>query len=159
MKYIGLFLIFVCCTTGGMILAGGVTRSLSLCEAMLLFVRHIRNQVSYYKTSVGEICASFHNEAFQRCGMDQILAEKGFPAALQEKEGALSLDEDAFRALTSFAERLGSLSYDEQILDCDYIAETLERAIAVKREGISSKRQIYSSMGLLCGAMAVLILL
>lgn len=159
MKYVGLFLIFVCCTTGGMILAGSYSRSLSLCEAMLQFVRHIRNQVSYYKTSVGEICTSFHSEAFERCGMDQMLAEKGFPATLQEKEGALSLEEDAFRALTAFANRLGSLPYDEQIMDCDYIAETLERAIAAKREGLSAKRQIYSSMGLLFGAMAVLILL
>lgn len=159
MKYVGLFLIFVCCTAGGMAFAGGVSRSLSLCEGMLQFVRHIRSQVSYYKAPVGEICTSFQNEAFQRAGLDRLIAERGFYDALTAEQGALSLEEDAYTALLSFARRLGSLSYDEQIADCDYIAETLEEAIEKKRESIPAKRQIYSSMGLLGGAMAVLILL
>ncbi|MBQ8287191.1 MAG: stage III sporulation protein AB [Clostridia bacterium] len=159
MKFIGLFLIFVCCTAGGMALAGGVSRSLSLCEGMLAFVRHIRSRVSYYKAPVGEICTSFQNEAFRRAGLDGLIAERGFPKALEMERGALSLEEDAYQALLSFAKRLGSLSYDEQIADCDYVGEVLEAAIEQKRESIPAKRQIYSSMGILGGAMAVLILI
>ena len=159
MKYIGLFLIFVCCTAGGMAMAGGVSRSLSLCEGMLAFVRHIRGRVSYYKAPVSEICTSFQNEAFRRAGLDERIAQCGFPKALELERGALSLEEDAYEALRSFAGRLGSLSYDEQIADCDYIGEVLEAAIEIKRESIPAKRQIYSSMGVLGGAMAVLILI
>ena len=159
MKYVGLFLIFVCCTAAGMSAAGSVTRSLSLCEGMLRFVRHIRSQVSYYRAPVGEICTSFENEAFQRAGLDRLIAERGFANAICEIEGALSVEEDAYHALQSFARRLGSLSYDEQIADCDYIAKTLEDAIVKKRESIHAKRQIYSSLGLLGGAMVVLILI
>lgn len=159
MKYVGLFLIFVCCTAAGMSAAGSVTRSLSLCEGMLRFVRHIRSQVSYYRSSVGEICTSFENESFQRSGMDRLIAERGLSGALEEMQGALSMEEDAYHALQSFAKRLGTLSYSEQISDCDYIAKTLEEAIVKKREGIYAKRQIYSSLGLLGGAMVVLILL
>lgn len=159
MKYVGLFLIFVCCTAAGMSAAGSVTRSLSLCEGMLRFVRHIRSQVGYYRAPVGDICTSFENEAFGRAGFDRLIAERGFAVALEEMQGALSMEEDAFCALQSFARRLGSLSYDEQIADCDYIAKTLEDAIVIKREGIYAKRQIYSSLGLLGGAMVVLILL
>ncbi len=159
MKYIGLFLIFVCCTAVGMSLAGGVTRSLSLCEGMLAFVRHIRSKVSYYKAPVGEICASFQNEAFRRAGVDHLISERGLSKALELERGAFSLEEDAYDALQGFAGRLGSLNYDEQIADCDYIAEMLETAIEKKRESIPAKRQIYSTMGLLGGAMAVLILI
>ncbi|MBQ7354123.1 MAG: stage III sporulation protein AB [Clostridia bacterium] len=159
MRYLGLFLIFVCCTAGGMALAGGVTRSLSLCEGMLAFVRHIRGRVSYYKAPVGEICTSFQNDAFRRAGLDRLIAERGFVRALEQERGALSLDTDAYGALREFAGRLGSLSYQEQIADCDFIAETLEAAIEKKRENIPAKRQIYSTMGLLGGAMAVLILI
>ncbi|MBQ8382462.1 MAG: stage III sporulation protein AB [Clostridia bacterium] len=159
MKLIGLFLIFVCCTAGGMALAGGVSRSLSLCEGMLAFVRHIRSKVGYYKAPVGEICTSFQNEAFHRVGLDGLIAERGFAQALEMERGALLLEEDAYQALLSFAKRLGSLSYDEQIADCDYIGEVLETAIEQKRESIPAKRQIYSSMGILGGAMAVLILI
>lgn len=159
MKYVGLFVIFVCCTAAGMSAAGSVTRSLSLCEGMLRFVRHIRSQVSYYRAPVGEICTSFENDAFERTGLDRLIAERGFPAALEEMQGALSMEEDAYHALQAFAKRLGSLSYDEQIADCDYIAKTLEDAILKKRESIHAKRQIYSSLGLLGGAMVVLILL
>lgn len=159
MKYVGLFLIFVSCTAGGMMLAGGVTRSLSLCEAMLAFIRHIRGKVSYYKSPVGDICSSFQNEVFRRFGIDRLIIEQGFSRALELERGALSMEEDAYGALRDFATRLGSLSYDEQIADCDYVAETLEAAIAQKREAISSKRQIYSMMGMLSGAMAVLVLI
>ncbi len=159
MKYIGLFLIFVTCTAGGMTLAGGVSRSLSLCEGMLAFIRHIRGRVSYYKSPVGEICTSFCHEAFRRSEMDRQIAERGFSEALRLQRGALSLDTDTYEALCAFAERLGSLSYDEQIADCDYIGQMLETAIAQKRESIPAKRQIYSSLGLLGGAMAVLILI
>lgn len=159
MKYIGLFLIFVCCTASGMAFAGGVTRSLSLCEGLLQFVRHIRSKVCYYKLPVNEICSSFQNESFRREGMDRLIAERGLAGALEARQGTLSLEEDGYNALQTFAARLGSLSYDEQIADCDYIAEILEENIEKKRESIPAKRQIYSSMGLLGGAMAVLILL
>lgn len=159
MKYIGLFLIFVCCTAGGMIVAGGVSRSLLLCEGMLQFVRHIRSQVSFYKTPVEEMCTSFQNEAFHQSHLDTLIVEKGLECALVEKEGALLLEEDTFRALLSFSKRLGALSYDEQIADCDYVIQALEEAIVKKRENIPAKRQIYSSLGVLGGAMAVLILL
>lgn len=159
MKYVGLFVIFVCCTAAGMSAAGSVTRSLSLCEGMLRFVRHIRSQVCYYKASVGDICTSFENDAFEREGFDRLIAEQGFPGALEEMQGALSMEDDAYHALQAFAKRLGSLSYDEQIADCDFVAQTLEEAILKKRESIHAKRQIYSSLGLLGGAMVVLILL
>lgn len=159
MKYIGLFLIFVCCTAVGVSAAGSVSRSLSLCEGMLRFVRHIRNQVSYYRSPIRDICTSFENEAFRRSGFDRLISERGFSSALEEMQGALSMEEDAYSALQSFAKRLGSLSYEEQISDCDYMARALEDAISKKRESMHAKRQIYSSLGLLGGAMVVLILI
>ena len=159
MRIVGLFLIFVCCTAAGMTASGSVSRSLSLCEGMLAFVRHIRGRVSYYKEPVEEICTSFQNEAFRRAGLDRLIAERGFPEALEVERGALALEEDAYHAILSFAKRLGSLSYNEQIADCDYATEVLETAILQKRESIPAKRQIYSAMGILGGAMAVLILI
>ena len=126
---------------------------------MLQFVRHIRSQVSFYKTPVWEICTSFENEAFRQCRLDQLIAEKGLVPALTEKEGAFLLEEDTYRALLSFAKRLGTLTYDEQIADCDFVIQALEDAIKKKRENIPAKRQIYSSLGVLGGAMVVLILL
>lgn len=159
MKYIGLFLIFSTCTAGGMAVAGYFTRSLFLCEGLLQFVRHIRSQVSFYKMSVGEMCTSFQNDAFRQNNMDALIAEKGLYDALSEKEGAFILEEDTFRALLSFAKRLGTLTYEEQISDCDFIIQALEEAIRKKKENIPAKRQVYSSLGVLGGAMVVLILL
>lgn len=159
MKYIGLFLIFVSCTAGGMSIAGCFTRSLSLCEGLLQFLRHIRSQVSFYKTPVSDMCASFHHEAFQQNHLDELIAQRGLTDALSEKEGVFLLEEDTFRGLLSFADRLGRLTYEEQIADCDCVIGMLEDAIAKKRENIPAKRQIYSSLGVLGGAMAVLILL
>ena len=159
MKYIGLFLIFVTCTAGGITVAGSFTRSLSLCEGLLQFIRHIRSQVSFYKTTVGEMCMSFQNEAFVQNHLDELIAEKGLAAALSEREGLFLLEEDTYRAILSFAKRLGTLAYDEQIGDCDFVIQALEEAIRKKREVIPAKRQIYSSLGVLGGAMAVLILL
>lgn len=159
MRIVGLFMIFVCCTAAGMTASAGVSRSLSLCEGMLAFVRHIRGRVSYYKEPVEEICTSFQNEAFRKAGLDRLIAQRGFGQALEAERGMLALEEDAYHALLSFAKRLGSLAYDEQIADCDYVTEVLENTIAQKRESIPAKRQIYSAMGILGGAMAVLILI
>ncbi len=142
-----------------MALAGSASRSLLLCEGMLAFVRHIRGKVSYYKAPVEEICTSFQNDAFHREGLDRLIAQQGLVSALNAKQGTLALEEDAFGALVEFARRLGTLDWDEQITDCDYTAELLESAIAQKRESIPARRQIYSSLGLLGGAMAVLILI
>ena len=159
MKYVGLFLIFVCCTAGGMSVANCFTRSLSLCEGLLQFVRHIRSQVSFYKMPVGEMCASFHNESFRQNRLNELIVQKGFADALLEKEGTFMLEEDDFRSILSFAKRLGALTYEEQIADCDCVIGLLEDAIRKKRDNISAKKQIYSSLGVLGGAMVVLILL
>lgn len=159
MKYVGLFLIFVCCTAGGMSVANCFTRSLALCEGLLQFIRHIRSQVSFYKMPVGEMCASFHNDAFRQNHLNELIMQKGLANALIEKEGAFLLEEDVFRSIVSFANRLGSLTYEEQIGDCDCVIGMLEDAICKKRENIPAKKQIYSSLGVLGGAMVVLILL
>lgn len=159
MKYIGLFVIFVCCTVGGMALSGAVSRSLALSEGLLQFVRYVRGQVSYFKMPVAAIFKGFQNETFQKYQFDKLICEKGFVAALEEKKGQLNLSHETFAILSEFARRMGTLSYDEQIIDCDYAALALEKEIASKKEEIPAKRQIYSSMGLLGGAMAVLILL
>lgn len=159
MKYIGLFVIFVCCTVGGMAMSGAVSRSLSLSEGLFQFVRYIRGQVSYFKMPIGAICEGFQNEAFQKAHMDRLICEKGLSAALVEKKGQLGLSPETYSALLDFANRFGTLSYEEQIGDCDYLSAVLEREISAKKEEYHAKKQIYSSMGLLGGAMAVLILL
>lgn len=152
-------MIFVCCTVGGMSLSGAVSRSLALSEGLLQFVRYVRGQVSYFKMPVGAICKGFQNETFHKHQFDKLICEKGFAAALDEKKGQLNLSSETYSTLTEFARRMGTLSYEEQIADCDYAAAALEKEIASKKEEIPAKRQIYSSMGLLGGAMAVLILL
>lgn len=159
MKYIGLFVIFVCCTVGGMALSGGVVRSLALSEGLLQFVRYVKGQVSYFKMPVGAICKGFQNEAFQKAGFDKLICERGLVAAIEEKKGQLNLSDETYATLLTFARRIGTLSCEEQIVDCDYAAASLEKEIACKREKIPAQKQIYSSMGLLGGAMAVLILL
>lgn len=159
MKYIGLFVIFVCCTFGGMAVSGSLSRSLSLTEGLLQFVRYVRGQVSYFKMTVSSICDGFQNEAFQRTEFDKLIREKGLAAAIEEKKGQLNLSTETYNRLIEFARRMGTLSYDEQIIDCDYLAEGLEKEIADKKAEFPAKKQIYSSMGLLGGAMAVLILL
>lgn len=159
MKYIGLFVIFVCCTVGGMSLSSAVSRSLALSEGLLQFVRYIRGQVSYFKMPIKSICEGFRNETFQKSGLDKLICEKGLTTALEEKKGQLNLSSETYSMLIDFSKRMGTLSYDEQIVDCDYAAEQLEKEIAAKKEDFPIKKQIYSSMGLLGGAMVVLILL
>lgn len=159
MKYIGLFVIFVCCTVGGMTLSGGLSRSLSLAEGLLQFVRYVRGQVSYFKMPISAICEGFRNETFQKLDFDKLICEKGLAAAIEEKKGQLSLSPETYALLLEFARRMGTLAYDEQIVDCDYAAGALEKEIAAKKAEFPAKKQIYSSMGLLGGAMAVLILL
>lgn len=159
MKYVGLFVIFVCCTVGGMVLSGALTRSLSLSEGLLQFVRYVRGQVSYFKMPIDTICKGFQNEAFSKAELDRLICEKGLKTALEEKKGQLNLSAETYNALLEFADRMGTLSYDEQIADCDYTVSELEKEIANKKAEFPAKKQIYSSMGLLSGAMAVLILL
>lgn len=159
MKYIGLFVIFVCCTVGGMALSGSLSRSLSLSEALLQFVRYVRGQVSYFKMPIGAICEGFQNETFRKTEFDKLICEKGLAAAIEEKKGQLNLSSESYSTILDFARRMGTLSYEEQIIDCDYAADRLEKEIADKKEEFPAKKQIYSSMGLLGGAMAVLILL
>lgn len=159
MKYVGLFVIFVCCTVGGMVVSSALSRSLALSEGLLQFVRYVRGQVSYFKMPIGAICEGFQNETFKKIELDRLIREKGLRCAIEEKKGQLGLSSETYSALLDFADRMGTLSYDEQIVDCDYLAERLESEIEGKKAEFPAKKQIYSSMGLLGGAMAVLILL
>lgn len=159
MKYIGLFVIFICCTVGGMAVSGALSRSMALSEGLLQFVRHVRGQVSYFKMPVDAICRGFQNESFQKYGLDKLICEKGLANAIEANKAQLNLSSETYALLLDFAHRMGTLSYAEQINDCDYLIGQLEREISSKKDEFPAKKQIYSSMGLLGGAMAVLILL
>lgn len=159
MKYVGLFVIFICCTVGGMAVSSALTRSMALLEGMYQFVRYVRSQVSYFKMPLDAICKGFQNECFQKMGLDKLICQVGLARAIEENKAQLNLSEETYAQLKAFACRMGTLSYDEQISDCDYMTEQLEKEITAKKNEFPAKKRIYSSMGVLGGAMAVLILL
>lgn len=127
-------------------------------EGLLLLVRHIRGEIACFRTPVGDIYATFHNEALAECGFLAVLRESGFSAALATGRETLYLAEEELATLTAFAEGVGRSYSAEQVALCDYTERELEKALAKRREEAPKRTRVLRTLSLVGGLMLVVLL-
>ncbi len=157
LRYLGVLLIFLASTVLGFALAGSEQSKLRNNDGLIALLRHIRQKIGFFKSTPGEIYASFENRDLEKAGFCEVLCKMGLEEALIRVD-CFDLDENCENALRDFAGQIGKSPLGEQISGCDYLLELLEANQKRLCEEYPAKRKVYSSLGMLLGTMAVLLL-
>ncbi len=129
-------------------------------EGMLMLLRHIRTQISCFRTPIGDIYASFCSDELESCGFLPRLREgEDFCTALQECRQSLLLDEEETDLLAAFGKEVGGSYRDEQVEGCDYYIGELERICRNRREEQPKRVRLARSLVLAGGLLLILIFL
>lgn len=156
-RYIGILLIFLASTVFGFALAGSAKTKLKNNDGLIFLIRHIRQKIGYFKSTPREIYETFENQELRRAGFTEILCREGLSEAI-ERVDCFDLDENTEVALREYAQKIGKTPLGEQIAASDYLLELLEANQKHLCEEYPAKNKVYSSMGMLFGIMAVILL-
>lgn len=157
LRYIGILLIFLASTVFGFALARSARIKLKNNDGLIFLIRHIRQKIGYFKSTPKEIYETFENQELSRAGFTEILCRDGLTEAI-ERVDCFDLDENCEAALREYARNIGKTPLGEQIAASDYLLELLEANQKRLCEEFPAKNKVYSSMGMLFGIMAVILL-
>ncbi len=134
-------------------------KKLRQAEGFLLFLRHVKAQISCYCAPLGEIFAEFANDALEECGFLPVLREKGLADAVKKSRSSIYLEEEEINMLTAFASQLGTGYRSEQLEICDYYIGEFENLLNLKREEHPKKSKLGRTVVLTGGLMLIVVLL
>ena len=158
MKILGMVLLFAACSFAGIISAAQKADTIKYIEALISLVSFIKFKISSCRTELNEIYGEFENEYMKKCGSLQILRDKGFKEALIYSDKRTKLPENEARTLREFAEKLGSSDVQDQLETLDATMMLLSDCRDELKEKYPSQKKLYVSLGMLAGALAVIIL-
>lgn len=134
-------------------------RRVRQCEGFLLLLRHIRAQITCFRTPIEQIYAGFENEALRQAGFLAALQKGGFSPALADCRAQLLLEAEEYKLLHAFGQEVGRSLTGEQAALCDYTIAELEKALAHRREEAPRRIRAARSLTLTGGLMLILVLL
>lgn len=164
-RLVGYAVIFLCPAAAGMLMGKRAEEQVRRLESVILMIQHIRYEIEERMTPHNGLFERFENKTLERCGFLGILkkcradGEKSVLSKAIEIYGDLFLYESCNTMLCDFAESLGKLSQSAQLERCDSYRERFNSVYAEKSEKLQGEKKLCRSMGILCGAAAVLILL
>lgn len=133
-------------------------RKLRQTEGFLLFLRHIRAQISCFCTPLSDIFSSFENDALSECGFLKEAQNGDFATAITRCRSKIYLEEEEINMLSSFASQLGTSYRSEQLEICDYYIGEFENLFTRKREDHPKKSKLCRGVILTGGLMLIVVL-
>lgn len=157
MKYIGLALIFSVCVYTGYDAAAQCRQKLKLTEAFISFITYIKAQIEFFSAPLSDIYAGFRGGLLDDIGFTAVLRRQGLDAALGSIRS--SLPDDVYDSLESFSAGLGKSGKQSQLDLCDYHIEVLNASCSAQKTSLPQKTRLYTSLSLMAGLTAVIVLL
>lgn len=157
LKPTGLCLIFSVCVYIGYEAAARYRRKLRMTEALIALLTYIKAQIEFFSAPLDDIYSSFHNQVLDNCKFTENLRQNGFTATLDTIR--YSIPDEVYESLTSFAAGLGKSGRQCQIDLCNYHIEALVTASDVIKDSLPQKTRLYTSLSVMAGLTAVIILL
>ena len=164
-RLLGYAVIFLCPAAVGMLMGRRAESETRKLEAVILMIEHIRYEIGERMTPQNELFKRFENTALEKCGFLGVLkkcradGEKSVLSKALEIYGDLFTEKRCNMMLEDFSESLGRLSQSAQLERCGRYCERFNSEYIEKSAKIQSEKKLCRSMGILCGAAAVLILL
>ena len=167
MKNIGLIITAIIIALTGNYLAVRTEKRIKTLEKCLLMIKSIKAQISFSRVPVNKIIDNLITEKelkslrFLKSVKNQLNTGASFYSAWKNSvEGFVGecgfSGEDA-QVITGFAEQLGGTDVKNQLENCDTYAEILLLKIENLKAKSQSKIKIYNSLGILAGALVVII--
>ena len=128
-------------------------------ESMIRLISFIRSKVLYYKTELSEIYREFSDPFLDSTGFTKTLLEEGFQKAFSDSGARYGLSQNTRKIIADFAENLGKISVEEQIISCDLAIESLNDHCIRQKERFPGQKKLYISLGALTGALIVILLI
>jgi stage III sporulation protein AB len=157
LKYTGLSLIFAVSILVGQEASAISRRQLRMTEALISLTAYIKGQIEFFSAPLVEIYGGFSNETLEKCGFITVLRKEGLSAALEEIRP--SLPPDVYDSLAAFASGLGKSVKQSQLDLCEYHIEALRASYTEQKEALPKKTRLYTSLSVMAGLTAVIILL
>ena len=159
LKAAGLIVILTASVSAAFINTRAYKRSLSVNEGTLELIRYIRTRILYFHDSLSEIYSDFENAALDRCGLLSEIREKGFMVSVSESRYSGFFGKSTLQKLKLFGKKLGKTSVEEQIGNCDVCIAVLEDEVSKMRAELPLKTRMYSSLCIISGMGAALLLI
>ena len=125
-------------------------------HALVEFVSYIKNQILYFRTPTDKIISEFNSSVLERYGFLS-LVEKGDWRSAAETNGFL--DPDTKELMYKFGSKLGKSTAEDQIANCDYTLDVLNKYLSEYKTEIPKKYKAYSSLAVIFGFMILILLI
>ncbi len=156
-KFIGLLFIFMCFSSGGHLLAKREKERIQSCEGMLCLVRTIRQNIAFFRIPLDEIYKRFSYPALQSGSFLSFLHQKGLKSAYLEEKERFGYDIFTENRFITFADTIGKIPLEEQLMSCDMLCELLEENLREAKSNYPSQKKLYHVLGISLGIAIVIL--
>ena len=158
-KTAGLIIILAASVAAAYISSRSCRSRLAANEGILDLVRFIKARIMYYNDPLDKIYNDFENSELDSRGFITELRSEGFSEALISSDTIGCFDDTVLAKLGDFTKKLGMTSAEEQVSNCDLCIVFLENEVEKMRAELPKKARMYSSLCVIAGLGAVLLLI
>lgn len=117
--------------------------------ALIDFITHIRQQITFYCTPTDRIIKEYHDPAIGDCSL------------LMEGKTINNIytDERGRKVLNDFFKRLGKSAVEGQIANCDYALSSISTLLSEYIDEKDKKYKAYSMLSLIIGGLLIILLI
>lgn len=171
MKWIGLAIIFSCCTVCGIWIDEDQRKRLKELERFIYLFELLKAEIDYQLTPLKEACIqiTYHEEGVLKrvfLYFSKQLEEKKsvdvgkmWAAALEEYRGELHLKEADYNIIKSFGNACGYLDKNMQKRNLDMVIEKIEHERKLSEMKYEKCSKLNKALGMLVGAVLVIFLI
>ena len=159
LRITGIAILFACVLYTGLELSASLKRSISLLRAIHAFLRHAQTQIEFRGASYSEIYAAFPDSKAYPPTFVPALRNGGLNAFLSAKDTVKRLPEDAYSALSAFADAAGKSGREGQLAEIKLCANAVSDALNRLSEDFPKKSKLYVSLSITAALMLSILLI
>ncbi len=171
MKWIGLAMIFGCCTMCGIWIDDDQRKRLKELERFIYLFELFKAEIDYQLTPLREACIqiTYHEEGILKkvflCFAQQLEEKqsvdvgKMWETALESHKGELHLKEEYYHLLKSFGSSCGYLDKNMQKKNLDMVIEKIEHERKLSEMKYEKCSKLNKALGMLVGSVLVIFLI
>ena len=159
LKITGLCLIIVSSFVAAIYYSYLQKKKLTITQAFLDFIIYIKHRIIFFREEIDDIYSSYENVDLEKSGFMDLLAESSFENAIVNERIKHMLSSKSINALMDFGKKLGKSNLEGQRSNCDVCTEALESEVQRMVDEAPQKGKVYSSLCIIAGLVAVLLLL
>lgn len=171
MKWIGLGIIFICCTVCGVWIDQDQRKRLKELERFIYLFELLKAEIDYQLTPLKEACieVTYHEEgilkkvflyfAKQLEEKQTLEVGKMWEAALAAYKGELHLKESDYNLIRSFGSACGYLDKNMQKRNLDMVIEKIEHERKLSEAKYEKCTKLNKALGMLVGGVLVIFLI